>query len=182
MMDEVFRGIEFGCKTPCSIIDLSEKTVVIDSLSKKMGVPGLRIGWIASKDKKIIEECRKMKAYTSICNSIISDILGIVVLKEKKRFLERGRKLVKENCRIVFNWIKKQDKIRCVIPKAGAVCFPSYDLKLNSFELCEEIVRKTGVLLIPGLCFSMDKHIRLGYGYDKEKLIEGLRRIQKYFN
>ncbi len=68
--DEVYRGIEVDpTRTITQAADLSERAVSLNVASKSYGLPGLRVGWLACRDRALLERLEKRKHYTSICNA-----------------------------------------------------------------------------------------------------------------
>ena len=59
------------------ISDLYERGISLNGMSKSYGMPGVRIGWISTKDHKLIDRWRN-KHYLSICNSAPSEILSVM--------------------------------------------------------------------------------------------------------
>jgi hypothetical protein len=41
-----------------SAVDLYDKAIVLCGLSKSWGLPGLRLGWVASKDQQLLQQVR----------------------------------------------------------------------------------------------------------------------------
>ena len=82
--DEVYRLMERKeeIRLP-QIADIYEKGLSLNVMSKAYGLPGLRIGWIASKDIELLDKMERMKHYLSICNSSPSELLSIIALKFK---------------------------------------------------------------------------------------------------
>ena len=68
--DEVYRESEYdaGARLPAAC-DLGDHAISLGVTSKTYGLAGLRIGWIATKNKKIYEKMASLKDYTTICNS-----------------------------------------------------------------------------------------------------------------
>jgi len=76
--DEVYRGVELDeSKRIRQAADAYEKGLSLNVMSKAYGLPGLRIGWIASKDTELLGEIEKYKHYLSICNSAPSERLAV---------------------------------------------------------------------------------------------------------
>ena len=64
--DEVYRGIEVDpARTLPQAADLSETAVSLNVASKAYGLPGLRVGWLACRDRALLERLEKRKHYTS---------------------------------------------------------------------------------------------------------------------
>ena len=50
--------------------DVYEKGLSLNVMSKAYGLPGLRLGWIASHDTEVLSRMERMKHYLSICNAL----------------------------------------------------------------------------------------------------------------
>ena len=80
--DEVFRGIERDrARTLPQAADLSPSALSLNVVSKSLGLPGLRIGWIACRDRAIVGRLERAKHYTTICNAAPSEILARIALQ-----------------------------------------------------------------------------------------------------
>jgi aspartate/methionine/tyrosine aminotransferase len=62
-------------------------------------LPGLRIGWIACRDRRLRSRLERAKHCTTICNSAPSEILARVALKAREPILERNRGIIAANLR-----------------------------------------------------------------------------------
>ena len=84
------------------VADIYQKGLSLNVMSKAYGMPGLRIGWIALRNKNILSKMERLKHYLSICNSAPSEILATIALNSKKNILERNKKIVTDNL-IILN-------------------------------------------------------------------------------
>ena len=68
--DEIFHGLgPSGARHLPFAADLYERGLSINVMSKSYGLPGLRVGWIASQDRDVLSRMERVKHYLSICNS-----------------------------------------------------------------------------------------------------------------
>src|SRR5215208_4485998 len=68
--DEVYRFLEHDeAETLPAGADLDPSFVSIGVMSKSFAMAGLRIGWLASRDRALLDRCARMKDYTTICSS-----------------------------------------------------------------------------------------------------------------
>jgi Aminotransferase class I and II len=68
--DEVYRGLELDpARTLPQAADLSSTALSLGVMSKAYGLPGLRIGWLACRDRALLERLERRKHYTTICNA-----------------------------------------------------------------------------------------------------------------
>ncbi len=164
-MDEVYKGLEYepGTELPYAC-DLSERAVSLGVMSKSLGLAGLRIGWVTTKDRALLAEMAKLKDYTSMCNSAPSEFLSVVALRHRDKLLRRNRGIIAENVVLLDRFFAEHyDRFEWVRPKAGCIAFPKV-LKGSSEEFCDKVLKSGGVLLAPGSKFSYDGHFRIGFG------------------
>src|SRR6266478_5853174 len=93
-----------------------EHGVSLGSMSKTYGLPGLRLGWLASRDPEIIRRCLEFKYYTTICSSAPSEFLTALALRHRQVLVQRNLEIVQRNLRLLhaffeqrshlFEWIK----------------------------------------------------------------------------
>jgi aspartate/methionine/tyrosine aminotransferase len=182
LADEVYLGAELEGDVSPTFYGWYDRLMVTSGLSKAYGLPGLRIGWIVS-DKSKVAELWACKDYTSISVSALSDRLASLALEpaRRHRLLARTRKILNDQLPIVTSFVERhRDHISLVLPKAGAIAFPHYRWPVNSTVLTERMRDDIGVLLVPGDHFARDSYLRIGYGYDRRKLEEGLARVSDY--
>lgn len=157
----------------------SEKVIVTGGLSKTFGLPGLRIGWVIGP-KDFIERCWKIRDYLSISVSTVNQFLAFKALQHKDKILKRNRQILNENFKIISDWMKRNEELLgWVPPKEGCVCFPWLKGMEDSEKLCKSLLKESGVLLVPGNCFEMPAHIRIGFGFEGEILKKGLNELEK---
>ncbi len=77
LSDEVYRGLEWNSQelSP-SIVNHYERGIVASSLTKTLGVTGIRFGWIATGDKALYDKCFDIHYDSVLCNNIMSERIG----------------------------------------------------------------------------------------------------------
>ncbi|MDN6626824.1 MAG: aminotransferase [Pisciglobus halotolerans] len=177
LVDEVYTPLTKE-KTVTSIADLYEKGIATNSLSKTYSVPGIRIGWTASS-KEIADVFRKYRDYTMICSSVLSDQLAVHVLENKDKIIERNQRILKENLAILNQWAQEEPRVSLVSPDYVSTSFIKLDIPKEDEAFCIELLKETGVLIVPGSAFGFPGHARLGYCCKKETLENGLRLLSQ---
>ena len=183
LSDEVYRGLEYeaSLRLP-SFSDLNERGVSISVMSKAFGLPGLRIGWIATRNRPLLGRIAAFKDYTTICNSAPSEFLAIVALRGSRIILDRNLGIIKENLKLLDAFFSRHTGILAWRrPKSGSVAFPQY-LGASAPGFCDELRRKAGVLLLPGSLYGRRyaNHVRVGFG--RKNLKEALGKLEEYLN
>jgi aspartate/methionine/tyrosine aminotransferase len=178
--DEVYRESEYDPETRLpAACDLGEHAISLGVTSKTYGLAGLRIGWIATKNKTIYEKMASLKHYTTICNSAPSEFLAEVAMRNRARIAERNLGLIKDNVAVMDNFfIHHADLFTWIRPRAGSMAFPRL-LKNDVEEFCDDLVKKAGVLLLPGSVYDDSRnHFRLGLG--RKNLPQAVERLEMY--
>ena len=84
--DEVYRELEHdpADRLPAAC-DLYERALSLGSMSKTYGLPGLRLGWLACRDRDALQRIVDLKHYTTICSSAPSELLSALALRHRER-------------------------------------------------------------------------------------------------
>jgi aspartate/methionine/tyrosine aminotransferase len=179
MFDETYRDMAIENRLP-SAAPMSDRAVIISSMSKCYGLPGIRIGWLATRNRHILDSVLAIREQLSITNSAFGEEAAVQVLRRKDEFLERAKNHVKLNLAIVSEWMENQDKFEWVFPEAGVVSFPRIqpDVRVDPEILWRLLAEKYKTFIIPGRCFEMDnRHFRLGFGGTPEEIRIGLGNL-----
>jgi aspartate/methionine/tyrosine aminotransferase len=184
--DEVYRLIE---RSPdirlTQAVDIYEKAISLNVMSKAYGMAGLRIGWIATKDKELFQKTERIKHFLSICNSGPSEFLATIALKNKDVILNRNRGIVESNLRHLKKFLTKYEYLfEWVEPDGGCVGYPRYKGKEGVANFVDRIVEKVGVLFLPASVFQSElgdapaDRFRIGFG--REYFSEALYQLDEY--
>jgi aspartate/methionine/tyrosine aminotransferase len=181
--DEIYRGAELKGEKAQSMHGIYEKTIITSSLSKAYGLPGLRIGWAVCPSAEVAKELWTYSDYTTICPSKTSDWLATLALQPdvQKAIEKRTREIIRENWRIVKNWLDaRPDLFEYIPPAAAAICFIKQKTGLSSLDLTMRLLKEKSVLIPPGDYFEMPGFMRVGFGSDKEHLKQALERFTEF--
>ena len=178
LSDEVYKSLETGIEVP-SIVDLYDKGIAVNSISKTYSVPGIRIGWVAA-NSELSDIFRKYRDYTMICAGVFDDYLATYILENKEAVLERNRKIVTENLEVVKKWVENEPKVSLIFPKYVSTSFIKLDIPVDTEEFCIKLLKEKGVLLVPGNRFDMPGYARLGYCTHRDILEKGLEKLSEF--
>ena len=180
LSDEVYRGISEDGSYMDSIVDIYDRGISVGSMSKIFSLAGLRLGWIASKDKDVLHLCLERRDYDTISCGMIDDKLASLALAHKDKIFERNRAILEKNRRILDEWVNRTPQVHYLRPVAGTTALVYYDLDMPSYELCKRLIRKKGLLFTPGAAFEMEGEVRIGYAFDSKLLKEGLDKFTEF--
>lgn len=178
--DEVYRESEYdaGARLPAAC-DINALAVSLGVMSKTYGLPGLRIGWIATHNSEIYERIAALKDYTTICNSAPGEFLADVALRHRAQLAQRNVKIITHNLELLDRFFAEHaDRFSWVRPHAGPIAFPKL-VRDDADSFCRELVTRAGVLLLPGSLFDMTgNYFRMGFG--RKNMPEALARLESF--
>lgn len=176
--DEVYRELEHNPsdRLPAAC-DLYDRATSLGVMSKTYGLPGLRIGWIATEDAETYQAMARLKDYTSMCNSAPSEFLAELALRRRNTLAARNLRIVRENlARLDAFFLKHSDRFEWQRPIAGPIALPKLRLHPDAEQFCADVIRKASVMLVPGDLFGVPEHIRVGFG--RRNLPEALEAFE----
>jgi aspartate/methionine/tyrosine aminotransferase len=197
LSDEVYRPMFHSIGPmdedfPPSAINMGyDKVVVTGSLSKAYSLAGIRTGWIACKNKAIIETCAGARHYTTISVSLLDQAVAAEALSENcvHALLSRNIRLAQKNLAILDTFIEEH-RWACswVKPLAGTTAFVKFTKMGKAVDdevFCETLQQKTGVLFCPGSkCFGGSTDwkgfIRIGFCCETAVLEQGLTALRTF--
>lgn len=177
ILDESF--IDFA-EEECSvleqnILDKNKHLVVIKSISKSFGVPGVRLGILASSDFSLIEKLKKDVAIWNI-NSFAEFYLQIEQ-KYRSDYVEALNKIREERKRFIKE-LSTIDGIY-VIPSQANYVMIRIEIGLSSQELSKNLLLKYNCLvkdLSEKICGQSYIRVAIRDSVDNERLINALKK------
>ena len=186
--DEVYRLIELDpSKRIDQAADAYEKGLSLNVMSKAYGLPGLRIGWIATQDLGVLQRLERYKHYLSICNSAPSERLAVIALGVRNTLLDRNRALMRSNLqKLDVFFAEYPDLFEWSHPDGSCVGFPKYNGRDGVEAFCQALVEENGVLLLPASVYrselldAPDDRFRIGFG--RANIEEGLQAFRAFLD
>ena len=170
--DEVYRGIEVdpGTTLP-QAADLTPSAVSVNVMSKSYGLPGLRVGWVATQDRVLLDRLERRKHYTSICNPGLTEHLATIALGVGEVIHNRNRAIVAGNIDLVRHFFAEYpDLFAFEAPIGGCVSFPRYLGADGPEVFARRAVEEAGVLTLPASIYTSSlatvpsDRFRIGFG------------------
>ena len=178
--DEVYRESEYSPEDRLpAACDLDERAVSLGVLSKTYGLPGLRIGWVATRNMALLRRMAALKDYTTICNSAPSEFLAAVALRHRQDLARRSQAVIQSNLALLDDFFTRHtERFAWVRPQAGPIAFPRLK-KDDADDFCRRLVSEAGVLLLPGSVYDHPgQYFRIGFG--RRNLPEALAALERF--
>jgi aspartate/methionine/tyrosine aminotransferase len=183
LADEVYHYLEIDDAEPLTAgADLFPRGISLGVMSKSFALAGLRIGWLATRDRELLDRCARMKDYTTICSSAPSEVLALIGLRARDRVLARSRRIVADNLAVLDDLFhRRADRLSWIRPRGGPIGFPRLLGGTSIDEFAARLVEAEGVLLLPASQFGHPgNHFRIGFG--RENLPQAVERLEAFFD
>lgn len=181
--DEVYRSLVFEGKHESIVTrpGMRERTLVIDSMSKRFAMTGYRIGY-AIGNPEWISAMVKMQENVAACAPLSSQYAALAALKEC-----RGegtlREIFKERVRAMETALNRSNVLHCVPQVATFYIFINVQKTgMTSLEFAYKLLEKEHVAVAPGVVYgkAYDSYIRIACTLEKELLLEAAQRIIRF--
>ena len=182
--DEMYRGLELHPEEDSLVpgVDLMApgRGISLGGMSKAVGLPGLRIGWLATSDATLLKTASSLKDYTTICNSAPSEILALGGVRQWDQIVaERQMTIIRHNLQVLDEYVNGKWKgiVQWKGPKAGSVGWAVIPLVngWNIEKMTEVIAEQVGVMLLPETVY----YTSTGNGSDSDSDMAVLEKQSK---
>ena len=182
LLDETYREMTFGGPLPVGA-GLSESVISVSSLSKTYGLPGIRIGWLVTRDHALRDRFLAAKEQILISGSLVDETIALEALRRRPGWLPGIRARIDEAFGTTAAWLDGHPRLEWVPPRGGVVGFPRIrpavadTIDVDAFY--RVLFEEHGTIVGPGHWFEQPRtHFRLGYGWPAlQELREGLAAI-----
>jgi alanine-synthesizing transaminase len=168
--DEIYDKLLFDGKKHISIASLNKDVscITFGGLSKNYMVPGFRIGWgIVSGRKEVLSDF--IEAVNKILRARLSanhpEQYGIKPsLEGNQDHLTEAMKKLTRRRDLTVEMLNAIPGISCVKPEGAFYAFPKLEMKQPDAHFVAELIRETGVVIVPGSGFGQipgTKHFRV---------------------
>ncbi|WP_426513730.1 capreomycidine synthase [Dactylosporangium sp. McL0621] len=177
LWDAAFASLVYDADPLPPISALYGRGIDFGTFSKAFGLPGLRFGWcIAPPD--LLADCVRIRDYTTLHVAPLIELLALGVLEHADAFLAPRLAQARGNRDLVAGWAAAESaRVELQLLGGGAATFPKLLGMPSTDAFCDDLFNRLGVLVIPGSCFGVPEHVRLGYGGPTSSLVEGLERF-----
>ncbi len=181
LCDEVYAGMEWNDKAIPRIANLYDKGISIGSVSKVLGLQGLRTGWMICRDKQLLFDAMVLREDTSEIMNIMGEVIAEIALREERyaASVATAKAVGRQNLELVDAWIKQRPELSWHRPPAGLIGFCRLDMPISADTLTERLIAEPyRTFVMPGSVYGFGQHLRLGVGGGNSSAVnEGLTRL-----
>ena len=180
--DEVYKSLVYTSSPYRSIATfngMKERTIVVDSLSKRFAMTGYRIGYAIGPDN-IIASMIKLQENVAACAALPSQYAGIAAYKycANDKWIAG---IFEKRCKSMSAAINKIENISCLEPVATFYLFVNIqNTKMDSITFARQLLKQQHVAVAPGITYAYDGFVRIACTLKEEILLEACDRIAKF--
>ncbi|QFT58242.1 Capreomycidine synthase [Sulfitobacter sp. THAF37] len=181
LVDEVYAGLEWDGPRAPSVAGLYEKGITTGSVSKALGLQGLRTGWMICRDAALIMDAVILRENSSEIMNIMGEVIAEIALRPARYqpAMKKARKEGAANLAEMNAWVDSQPGLTWVPPRAGLIGLARLPAGIDSDSFARLLLQEPyRTFLLPGSAYDQPDHIRLGVGGGAEvNLHKGLDRV-----
>ena len=175
--DEGFNNILNVCP------ELTDRTVVLNGVSKAYSMTGWRIGYCGGP-AELVKAMKKNQSQSTSNPCSIAQYAAQAALEGDQSFLKEMCAVFKERHDYVYNTLTAMDGVDCLPSDGTFYSFPSFQAVIDRMQGVEDdvqlsqlLLEKAEVAVVPGSAFGSPGYLRLSYATDMTSLEKALSRI-----
>jgi aspartate/methionine/tyrosine aminotransferase len=185
LVDETYREMTYDDPLP-PVATLSPRAIGVSGMSKTYGLPGIRTGWLATRDAGLMTTFLAAKEQIQITGSLVDEAIAARALERRAELLPAIRAGIAEALGTVRAWLAAEPRLAWVEPRGGVVGFPwiRADAGIDPDAFHRALAERHATAVGPGHWFERPRSFfRLGFGWPPPaELSEGLARISRALN
>ena len=180
LVDETYAELMTETRLP-SAATLGDHVIGVSTMSKAYGVPGVRIGWIMTKNRQLQDRFLAAKEQMCITISVVDEFLAEKVLEQRDQLLQHVRSEMARRRNIVDEWIKTEELVEWVRPNEMLIGLIKVKKDppggMEGFH--DRLLKQHSTYVGPGRWFDLaGRYFRLGFGWPSiEQLETGLKAV-----
>lgn len=195
--DEVYRDLQFDGRraTIAAFPEITDRVILVDSLSKRFGMTGWRLGW-AVVPQRLTESFERLTINSVSCVPPFIQRAGIAALAEPPAALQARVRLLREKRDALVAGLDAIDGVRCLPPSGGLYAFPDVTglvdrlasgrigtgRHLATEQIASMLLERHGVATLSGTAFGAAgvNHLRVSYAASFPLLHEAVSRVRAF--
>jgi aspartate/methionine/tyrosine aminotransferase len=183
VVDEVYAGLEWTADRAPSIAGIYERGITTGSVSKALGLQGLRTGWLVCQDKTLVMDAIILRENSSEIMNVLGEVIAEIALRPDRLgpALAAARRDGFGTLEHLDSYISSEPKLSWHRPEAGLIGLARLTEGIDGDRFAERLLADPyKTFLLPGSAYGHSNHIRMGVGGGATaKLDLGLARMSK---
>lgn len=189
--DDIYEKILYDGRTFANLAQLSPawhaRTVVINGVSKAYSMTGFRIGWAAGP-REVIAAMGRVQDQSTSNPTAFAQMGALAALQGPQEFVPAMVGEFQQRRDAIVERLNAIEGIDCPTPGGAFYVFPSVAGLLGRrfedrviqtpMQLCELLLERFGLALVPGEPFGVGDHVRLSFATSMNEIVRGLGRLK----
>ena len=180
VVDEVYAGLEWARPRPPSIAGLTPFGITTGSVSKALGLQGLRTGWMICQNADVIRDAMILRENASEIMNVLGEHITELALRPERLLaaLHRARTDGVATLDRLEDFVADEPRLAWHRPQAGLIGLARVE-GTDGESLARALLQPPyRTFLLPGSAYGLAQHVRIGAGGGPEaRLEEGLGRL-----
>tara|TARA_R110001606_G_scaffold138492_1_gene276658 strand:+ start:4303 stop:5535 length:1233 start_codon:yes stop_codon:yes gene_type:complete len=178
LIDEVYQDYA-GIGAAGLDVERHPNVIRIGSMTKTFGLNALRCGWVFASGNvmdRFKAHCDRVDfGVSKLAHCVAAEVLASV--DEYDTWRDSIMKASSPVAEEALQSMVDQGLLELELPLTGCTCFPRVVGVQDTRALSRWLIARHGVVVVPGECFGMAGHIRVGFAVNADKLKNGLERL-----
>ena len=171
--DEVYKDIIYVRE---NYLLQGPRVVTVNSFSKTYAMCGLRVGYVYTQNKQLIDDVIEMKTHTAMNTSIVGQVMALAALSAPHSYVAHNLELWQSRRDLMFNGMKELG-LDLWNPEGAFYVLPKFK---HSGRAMSDLYHLYKVITYDGAWFGAPERLRFSYALDEQKIKEGLRRVKEF--
>lgn len=185
LSDEIYEKITYGSIEHCSIGSfekLAGRVLTVNGVSKAYAMTGWRIGFLHGQ-KEVMKEASKVQGQTTSHPSSIAQIASLAAVLYASEDVEKMRQAFVRRRELICGLLDNVPKVKYMKPDGAFYVFVDVSEALRgevktSSELCELLLEKYHLALVPGEAFGAEGFVRISFAASEDTIFKALDRFK----
>ncbi|KAG0503423.1 hypothetical protein HPP92_003495 [Vanilla planifolia] len=193
--DEVYDHLVFGKKpfVPMGAFGQITPILTLGFISKRWGVPGWRLGWIATSDPKhILKETKVVQCIKSFLDistdpaTFVQGAVTAIIKNTNGDFFNKIIEALRKSSELCCEKLQEIDCVRCPSKPEGSMSLlvelnlSSLDGIQDDFEFCCKLAKEESVIVLPGTAVGLKNWLRVSFAVELSSLDDALDRLKSF--
>ena len=167
IVDEVYAGLEWTADRAPSVAGIYERGITTGSVSKALGLQGLRTGWLICRDNNMVMDAVILRENSSEIMNVLGETIAEVALRPDRlsQALAKARRVSISTLEHLGAYIASEPKLSWHRPEAGLIGLARLAEGIDSDTFAKRLLADPyRTFLLPGSAYGLSNHIRMGVG------------------
>ncbi len=181
LTDEVYHTIVFdgSFRSILEIPNMKERTILIDSLSKRFSMTGFRVGFVCAP-KEIATAVATLQENVNSCACMFAQFASLSALQNSEVLEKEICETFRNRCTAMTAELRKSNKL--IVGEAKSTFYLFIDIKntgMSSEDFAYKLLDEKHIAVVPGNAFNKagEGYIRIACTLSEEKLVAAAKEI-----